>query len=354
MISEIHFAAIALQYRFRGKERKFSGSSEEILRQTVGALWNGKYFAAAFHHYRHFWMRDFGLALPGLLIAGKKEQALASLRFALAGYQKHDRLVTLRPSGKPHGFPGFTIDTLGWLLASLRLLAADELIATYKDFLTNKMHAMEQLLTSEGLVRSDVRSFGIRDHLHYRSSCYDAAILWRMAEDARVLNICEFPQMNPEQFQKHYWTGAWYREDLQSTRWSAEANLMPFLFGLDTDASHFQKATQTIWDSRLFEPIPLAYTTEQPQQITRTIRFFMHESQGPNTRWPILGILFLELLRHFHDPRAAEMQQRLVSMIERFGFFPEILWKDGSLYLSRWYKSDAGMLWGTRLLAVLP
>ncbi len=351
MIASARIVASVLQHRLHQPRRGFSGNAESILRVTLDHLWNGRFYRAALGNYRQFWMRDFGIALPGILAFGKRDQAYASLNFALAAYRRRGRITTIIfPSGRASDLPGPGIDSLGWLLASLRLLGATDLVTSYRELLDDELERIRvSVLNDQGFPLHAIPSIGLRDHIRYRASCYDAAIAWRLADDAQSLGLKVLPRCTPQAFLDRYWTGSFYREDVNDPpQWSAEANLVPFWFGLDTDASRFRAATRIIWEEGLDRPVPLAYATERHQREIWQARLFSPNSHG-TCRWPILGVIFAECLRRFGDPRAADIRQRLLAAVERFGFFPELLTPQGDLYRSLWYKSDIGMLWASRL-----
>ena len=167
MISKIGFAWTAFWNTRAKKTIRFIGTTREILTQTVEHLWNGNYFATGGTNYPHFWMRDFGLALPGLLAAEMKDRVYASLAFALAAYERRGHLTTMvNEKGVAHDFPGYALDTVGWLLASLRALDAKELVDQHRSLLTQELARVRTMLTDDGYLKDDARSFGIRDHLY--------------------------------------------------------------------------------------------------------------------------------------------------------------------------------------------
>lgn len=352
MIATTRIMVSALRHRYRPPFQKFPGSFDDILAASLAQLWTGKFFRAGLGHYRHFWIRDFGIALPGLLAAGHRDRALASLEFAFTAYRRINMVTTVVFSnGLASNLPGPALDSLGWLLASLRALDARALIEKCRDLLTRELARIKTtVLDNAGFPKHYLRSVGLRDHIRYQASCYDAAIAWRMADDAAALGLADLPRFSPDAFRRRYWTGDFYREDLvDPARWSAEANLVPFWFGLDTNADRFRAATAVIWHDGLDQPVPLAYARERHSREIWQVRLLTPNSHG-TCRWPILGVVFAELLERFGDSRVADVRQRLRTAIERFGYFPELLTPAGELYQAPCYRSDAGMLWGSRLL----
>lgn len=352
MIATTRIMVSALRHRFGPAFPKFSGSANDILRATLEQSWNGKFFRAALGHYRHFWIRDFGIALPGLIAAGQRERAVASLEFALTAYHRVGMVTTMVfPNGFATNLPGPALDSLGWVMASLKLLDARDLVAKYRPLLEKELRRVRRsIVDAHGFPQHHVPSVGLRDHIRYQASCYDAAIAWRLAGDSRDLGLAELPQFSAEEFRDRYWTGDFYREDLvDPARWSAEANLVPFWFGLDTDPERFRTATAIVWQDGLDLPVPLAYAPKRHEREIWQVHLFSPNSHG-TCRWPILGVIFTELLKQFGDGRAAEVRRRITTAVEQFGYFPELLMPSGELYKAMWYKGDAAMLWGSRLL----
>jgi len=128
----------SLKVRFKGI-RKYNGNASQILNQCVNNCWNGNYFQASAGHFSCFYIRDFGISLQALLNLGYRDKVVRTLGFALDTYSKNNKVTTTIYNGYVLDFPSYTPESLAYLMHSIRLADAKELILKYKFFLEKEI-----------------------------------------------------------------------------------------------------------------------------------------------------------------------------------------------------------------------
>ena len=130
------FFPSSLKQRFHPK--KYYGEADDICRQIVKECWNGHFFQSSATNFKQFWTRDFGISAQALLQLGYKEEVQQTLRYALNRFQHYNKVTTtITPGGKAYDFPNYAVDSLPWLIHSIKLAQLPYYI--YKDFLNKEI-----------------------------------------------------------------------------------------------------------------------------------------------------------------------------------------------------------------------
>src|SRR3989338_8915285 len=110
----------SLKSRFFPKE--YLGNADEICQAIVRECWNGKFFQTSTTNFKQFWTRDFGFCTASLLTLKYQSQVQQTLKYALYRFQQQGAVTTtITPQGKPYNFPVFGVDSLPWLIHSIKL-----------------------------------------------------------------------------------------------------------------------------------------------------------------------------------------------------------------------------------------
>src|SRR3989338_3853604 len=121
-------------FKTRIAPQKYTGNADQICKQIVKDCWNGRYFQTSPSNFPQFWTRDFGWCTHSLLQLKYGAEVQQTLRYALNRFKKYKKITTtITPLGKPFDFPTPAVDSLPWLIHSLRL--AKFPYHSYKPFL---------------------------------------------------------------------------------------------------------------------------------------------------------------------------------------------------------------------------
>ncbi len=116
----LRIIASSIKNRIRPKEYK--GSTREICIQIVDECFNGRFFQTSTTNFPQFWTRDFGWCTFSLLKLGHHKKVHQTLRYAINRFKQYNEVTTtITPSGRPFDFPLPAVDSLPWLIHSIRL-----------------------------------------------------------------------------------------------------------------------------------------------------------------------------------------------------------------------------------------
>ncbi len=335
--------------------RKFQGTAEDICRQIVKECWNGRYFQTSLTNFSQFWTRDFGWCTQSLLKLGYKEEVQHTLRYALNRF-RHARKITatITPRGRPFDAPVPAVDSLPWLIHSIRI--AKFPYHSFKPFLNHEIRKFyERFINPQtGLVKPELHVSSIKDYAVRKSSCYDNCMVALLAKDLGTMKLdnpfkkIEYPSL----ITRHLWNGTYFYDDLQQKHYVAgDANLFPFLLGIITDKEMLSSAITQIQAAGLDRPFPLRYTAGR-----RGVEFIPEEllmrDYESNTLWMHLGLLYVKMLQQVDKEKAGEHRQAYTSVIESHGNFLEVFTPDGKPFRTPFYYAASGMLWAANYLAL--
>ncbi|MBU4492956.1 MAG: hypothetical protein KKA61_01160 [Nanoarchaeota archaeon] len=117
-----------------GGIRKYNGNTKQILRQAINDCWNKRFFQASAGHFSCFYIRDFGISVQALLNLGYRDKVVKTLEFALDTYSRSNKVTTTIYHGSVFDFPYYTPESVAYLIHSIRLADAKELLFKHRFF----------------------------------------------------------------------------------------------------------------------------------------------------------------------------------------------------------------------------
>ena len=375
----LRVAGVRARRAVRG-HRRFDGSAEDILRAGLEACWTGEVLTASPGTYRHFWTRDLGFAAPALMRLGGPwpERLRASLAWALDAWRRRGSraTTTIDPVRRwPVDVFDHGVDSLPLLVGSLRALgpAAEALVNEHAAWLAAEVrHYVDHVVDpATGLVRTDRHLSAHRDTFRNASTAYGNTMVAMLARD--IADTGWGPDLLSRHFRvnggaadwslllrRHFWLGDRFRDRLGTDATSGEANVWPFHAGLIDAAttnsrSMLVAALETLRREGFASPYPLKFEVDHRTDGQLWLFRVWSADYQTTTSWTSLGSIYLSLLRQV-DPEAAGAElARMRELIERDGTFWEVLDSRGRPWRSAsgLAISDASMLWGAILLALL-
>ena len=336
--------------------KKYAGNAQEICTQIVKECWNGRYIQTSTQNFPQFWTRDFGWCTSSLLKLGYQKEVQHSLRFALNAFSQHGKITTtITPSGKPFDFPTMAVDSLPWLIHSIKLSKVPYL--AYQEFLDKEIARFYKDVINPitGLVRPDRHFSSMKDLSKRKSSCYDNCMVAMLAANLKSMKLDNPFLKNeyPALIKKHFWNGKFFFDDLSQQDYVAgDANLFPFALGIITDPEMMNVALAAIRAEKLDEPLPLRYTASR-----KSIPFVWQEkvvlrNYEGNTSWTHMGLLYIKLMQQIDPIVAAEYKKKYTDAIEKYKGFVEVYSPSGKPYSSWYYAADRSMLWAANYLTL--
>lgn len=335
--------------------RKYPGKAESICKEIIKDCWNGRFFQTSTGNFKQFWSRDFGLCTDSLIKLGYEKEVHQTLRYALNRFKKYKKITTtITPYGKPYDFPTFAVDSLPWLIHSIKISKFS--YYEYKNFLNSEIQKFFKRVINEstGLVNPKISFSSIKDFAQRKSSCYDNCLVARLAEDLCHLKLDNpFTKYDyPSLIKRHFWNGKYFYDDLTRQEYLAgDANLFPFVLGIISDKEMLASALQQINHAGLDQPFPLKYTNEKTK-----IKFVWQEWIMPNYEsdsiWTHLGPLFIKLVKQIDPEKAKEYKEKYTEQIEKYDNYLEVFFANGKPYQSLYYYCDSGMLWAANYLTL--
>ncbi|MBI2668703.1 hypothetical protein HYX14_02575 [Candidatus Woesearchaeota archaeon] len=359
MTSPLHYLTqgtriLASSLKSRIAPKHYFGDADTICKEVVSDCWNGKYFQTSTTNFPQFWTRDFGWCTQSLMKLGHEEKVHHTLRFALNNFQQHHAITTTQtPGGKPFDFPTFAVDSLPWLIHSIKISKFPYYI--YKDFLNQQIQIYHKkfIRPATGLVDPDLHFSSIKDFAVRKSSCYDNCMAGLLAHDLQEMKLINPFKHDPEKIlMKYFWNGNYFYDDLHKKEYVAgDANLFPFVSGIIRDAVMVKSSFAQIQAAGLDQPFPLKYTAIRQQINFIPQEILMHNYES-NAIWTHLGLFYIKLLKQIDSKKAAEHKEQYRQLIEKHQNFLEVFTADGQPYSSPFYVCDRGMLWAANYVTL--
>ena len=338
--------------------KRYEGNAEKICTQIVEDCWNGRYFQTSTGNFAEFWTRDFGMCVKSLLALEYEPEVHKTLRYALNRFRKYGRITTtITPSGKPYDFPTVAVDSVPWLIHSIKISRFP--YHSYKAFLNKEILKFAEKFINQqtGLVTPDEHFSSVKDFAIRKSSCYDNCLAGLLAKDLKSMKLVNpFKRFDyPDLLTRHFWNGSFFYDDLSKKCYVAgDANVFPFLLGLvkDTnDKEMMTSAVKSIQKAGLDSPFPLKYTASR-----KDIRFIWQEiflrNYESNALWMNLGPLYVKLVKSIDREKAWEYQEQYTQLIEKHGNFLEVFTLAGKPYRTPFYYCDSGMVWAANYVTL--
>ena len=333
--------------------KKYPGTPEEICRKIVEECWNGRYFQTSTGNFAQFWARDFGWCTASLLKLGYDDKVRQSLRYAINRYKQANKITTtLTPGGKAFDFPTYAVDSLPWLIHSMRLAKFN--YYDHKDFLNKEIKKFyEKVIDKEtGLVKDEHFS-SMKDHAIRNSSCYDNSMVGMLANDLKQMKLFNpFKQDYGKLIIENFWNGKYFTDDLAGKDYIAgDANIFPFLCGVVKDEEKLKSCIKHIQAAFLDDPFPLKYTTTREGVKFISEELFAKDYES-HAIWMHMGPLYVKLVKEVDPSLALAYKNKYTRVINRHKNFLEVFDKEGNPYSSPFYYCDSGMLWACNYLTL--
>lgn len=344
-----------LRIKMRGSAglQRHLGTDTQICRQIVESCYNRKknFFMVSNGHFRQFYMRDFGLCVEALLFLGYKQEVHRTLQYALSCYSRHDKITTqITPQDIPVDSFAFSCDSLAFLLRSLRIAKANDLVEVYKPFLEQKAFEYKSRVLDRktGLVRQGIYFSSMKDGFRRNSSCYDNCCVASVSDELTNLGL-----KNP--FRKHdkavmtYWNKSYFYDDISKDKYVAgDANSFPFYFGVVKDKDVLKKAVKSIRGEGLDDPLPLRYSKDKRGGKRIWINRVLVPNYEGNTIWAHLGMAYICVIAKYDKEMLSKyLDSYKKHMIDRYRNFLEVLNSDLTPYSSAFYYCDENMVWAS-------
>jgi hypothetical protein len=332
---------------------RYEGNAEEICTQIVKNCWNGTYLQASTGNFPEFYMRDLGICADALLALGYEQEVYKTLQYCLNRYSTYERITTtITPDAVPVDVFRYAPDSLAFLLRTLRVAQADDLVKTYEPFLVEQAKLFkEKVIHSEsGLVNLKPYS-SMRDHSRRKSSCYDNCMAAMIKSELGRLGL-ENPLKQYDYsniIKMNFWNGKAFHDELYSEQVSGDANVFPFWCGVFDDDDMARKAIASIRELRLDEPMPLRYQTGKLNGRSSVLTYFAPNYEG-DTAWLHLGLCYMDIVSRFDKGLFSSYLGKYTALIEKEGNLVEVLNPDGTVYGNFWYAADDTLLWAAKYL----
>ncbi|MBN2454712.1 hypothetical protein JXB11_04160 [Candidatus Woesearchaeota archaeon] len=343
----------AQKVRAKGFKR-YKGNASEICSKIVSDCWNGRYFQVSRGNFPEFYTRDFGWCCESLLKLGYRKEVLSSLDYALGKFAAAGKITTaISQGGKPFDFPCYAPDSLAYLIRSLKLANAKELVEKHGEFLNREARRFFQTVidANTGLVKADRCFSSMKDHAKRRSSCYDNVMAAMLKEDLSALRL-ENPLKSynsKNALVENFWNGRFFRDDLGSEYVAGDANVIPFWTGVIKSQSMLRKAVSSLQEENLDMPFPLRYTNAKQDMI---LIEKLAKGYERDAVWTHMGPMFISIVRKINKRKSDAYMKTYEKVIEKHGNYLEVFTKKGAPFHSPFYYCDEGMLWAANYLAI--
>lgn len=331
--------------------KEYKGKASQICKQIVKDCWNKTLFCASAGHFNVFYMRDFGMCVEALLKLGYKKEVWKTLQFALTVYSREKKLTTTITAGhKPVDYFAPAPDTLPFLIHSLKLAKAKDLVEIYKPFIEKEIdnYYNKFIEPKSGLIHARFFS-SIKDQAKRRTSCYDICMAGMLSKDLDELKLANpLKQYNYEELLKNnFWNGKYFEDALFDNFISGDANVFPYWCGIIKDKKMLKSSIAAIQKNNLDEPFPLKYTSEKKARFLLWSYILSPNYEG-TTIWTHLGLCYLDVLSKADKKLMKKYLSQYEKHIEKHKTFLEVFNQDGSVYETPFYIADEGMLWASK------
>jgi len=343
--------------------QEYAGNADQICRKIVRDCWNGQYFQTSTNNFPQFWTRDFGWCTASLIKLGYEAEVKQTLKYALNRFHEADQITTtITPKGKPFDFPTRAVDSIPWLIHSIKL--SKLYYGNYRDFINKEIQALfdEVINLETGLVKQNLHVSSMKDFSVRQSSCYDNCMIALLAKDLQGMTGLMNPFKDYDYAKlivKHFWNGSYFYDDLSKQEYVAgDANIFPFVLGVAGDEDMLRSALNMIQVAGLDKPLPLKYTANR--QGVKFIRqeYFLRNYES-DTIWTHMGPLYIKLMQRVDKWQADEYVKGYTKLIEKYLSYPEVLvGLEGDQdvpvkpFKTPFYTCDRGMLWAANYLTL--
>jgi len=343
----------SIRVRFRDI-KKYNGNVEQILKQCVNSCWNGNYFQASAGHFSCFYIRDFGISVQALLNLGYKDKVIKTLEFALDAYSRNNKITTTVYNGSAVDFPYYTPESLAYLMHSIKLADAKELLFKHRFFFAKEIRKafFNSFDVNTGLIKKNTYFSSMKDNALRSSSVYNNSMIAMLSTDIDYFGLYNpFKSYNFKKIIKdNFWTGNYFLDDLSGLNYIAgDANVFPYWTGLFDSRKMIKLSFEAIQQDGLDKPFPLKYTKEKVGKYLLLNGILVPNYEG-NTVWTNLGQCFIDVVKKVDKEKAREYIDQYVRNVEKYKNYFELYNPNGTPYKTLFYYSDVAMLWSANLL----
>jgi hypothetical protein len=344
-----------------GGYKRHEGDAAEICRQIVDRCWNPEreYFQVSNGNYPEFYCRDFGIATGALLGLGHGEKVRKTLEYAMGAFSRHGKIMqVISPHGRPFEFPDYSCDALPFLLRSINLSGATELISKYREFLNYETSRYYEKVFDEktGLVKKEPSISGMKDFALRISPCYHNCMLAMLAEELKKAKLDnpfkghDFKRLIKENF----WKKTHFIDDLSGHDFvTGDANVFPFWCGIFSEKSMLRSAVAKLRENDLDYPFPLKYHGKRVKEHDMIWQEFFVRNWEKDSIWLNLGMCYLEVAKNADRKLFEFYLDKYRGIVEMHGNFLELFEPNGRPFRTAFFCADDGMLWSAMLLRQL-
>jgi len=338
--------------------KRYPGSVEAICQGVLEDCWSGQFFAGSAGHFRQFWTRDLAMCTPALCRLGMRDRVIQSWEWGLSRFEAAGRITTTIFARRfPRDVYDYACDSVPMLLHALQAAGAEHLIRRHRELLSREVEKYyETVFDPElGLARTDGYFSGPRDCMTGRSTVFAntmIALLGRLVDRADGLPRPHAGHDMARAMLQHYWNGEGFRDSLDRTIPSGDANVWPFFYGVFEDREMWRRAFTMLEAKGFTEPVPMRYFEKRlPEAELPVPRLFTPNYQG-DPSWTQLGPAYLHLLREVDRPKMEHHRGKMAALIERDRNYLELYDTTSKPYRGRafMYHADEGMIWAAMFL----
>jgi len=344
----------SVRVRFNGI-KKYNGNAEQILRQAINDCWNNKFFQSSAGHFSCFYIRDFGISVQALLNLGYRDKVIKTLEFALNSYSKNNKITTtINSFGFTFDFPYYTPESVAYLLHSIRLADAKDLLLKHKFFLEREIKKafFDSFDADTGLIKKNAYFSSMKDNALRISSVYNNLMIAMLSSDIDYFGL--YNPFKGYDFKKtikdKFWNGSYFLDDLSGLDYIAgDANVFPYWTGVFSSKEMIKSSLDAIQKEGLDKPFPLKYTKKKVGNY-----LFLHSILVPNYEgnaiWTNIGQCFIDVVKKVDKEKAREYINQYVRNVRKHKNYLEVFNPDGTPYKTLFYYADEAMLWSSNLL----
>jgi len=338
--------------------KRYPGSVEAICRAVLDDCWRGDFLAGSAGHFRQFWTRDLAMCTPALLRLGQRDRVIRSWQWGLERFEAAGRITTTIFARRfPRDVYAYACDSLPMLLYALEAAGAEHLIQRHRALLSREVERYYKTVFDPelGLARPDGYFSGPRDCMTGRSTVFANTMIALLGRLLDRIDGLPRPMAGHDVAQgmlRHHWNGDSFRDSLDRTFPSGDANMWPFFFGIFEDREMWRRAFAVLEAGGFTDPMPLRYFQQRLLEAELPVpRLFTPNYQG-DPSWTQLGPAYLHLLSEIDRPKMEQHRANMAAMIERDRNYIELYDKGGRPYRGRafTYHADEGMIWAAMFL----
>lgn len=353
MLAKITPPLLMLKRRLSKKPfKKYKGDIKQITESILRNCYKKNHFVVSDGHFKQFYCRDFGMITKSLLKLGYKKEVFSTLDYVISMFKKHNKVTTTISNNKPVDFFTFGVDSLPFLLRSIRLAMGEGYKLKEKHFLQSQIHYYFKTIYNPETKLVKIGKFSsAKDHYTRKSCSYDNSAMIGLCNEVDDINklfgriILLYPVNKKESksaFQKALYNGEYFYDDLDRMEYIAsDAQIFPFYWRVFT--SKLMKAKVYEYLKPLSKHLPIQYTKEQIKEKESYLQSKLAPNYEGNTYWLHIGICYVETL----DDKD-ELKRNLANvkkMILQYKNFIEVFNPDMTPYKSLFYIADESMSW---------